>query len=160
MPTRTVEYRGKEYQVSLAHSATDKLPWSLDSNEFAMTIADIKENGYDPDQPILRTADGRLVNGRRRELAALVADVEPIYHPVEMTEAEFVIHVRRVDLHRRNLTPSQVAAIAVDLADLIEHGENRFTLENKGIKEPQRCGSTTSPRPSSARPGLARPRCT
>jgi hypothetical protein len=116
---RTTEYGGRSYEVSDAHAATDKLPWDLDADDFAAMVTDMRASGFDRRQPVQRTPDGRLVNGRRRELAAKIAGAEPVYETVELTPEQIVEHVRRVDLHRRNLTPSQRAAVAVELAGLL-----------------------------------------
>lgn len=76
--------------------------------------------------------------------------------PIIPAIGKIVLHVRRVDLDRRNLTPSQRAAIAVELNDLLPRGGDRGnqytggkplccglpnTQENKEPTDPQSCGS-------------------
>ena len=121
-------YRGKIYPVSDAHPACDAMPWHTDKPDFGEMVEDMRANGFDKSQPIFRQLSTRLlINGRRRELSAMIAGVEPVYVDVEWGDAEIVAFVRRVDLQRRNLTPSERAAAAVELADLLGKGENQGT---------------------------------
>jgi hypothetical protein len=122
---RKIEYAGRDYEVSEAHRAADALPWNLDNDEFAALVANMSEDGFDQDRPVTRLVDTTLIiDGRRRELAAIVAGVEPVYRTVNWTEEQIIQWVQR-DLTRRNLTASQIAASAVELADLMPHGGNR-----------------------------------
>lgn len=122
MPTRVIQYRGEPYTVSAAHPPTDALPWNLDGPDFADIVESMRADGYDRGRPVLRTPDGRLVEGRRRELAAAVAGVKPVYKDVDWPAAEIARHVAKVDLHRRDLTGSQRAAAVVALAEMAPPG--------------------------------------
>jgi hypothetical protein len=119
-PPRQVQYGGRSYSVSEAHPAADKLPWHLDRPEFAEIVADMQTFGYDPERPIVRDArTGRIIAGRRRELAAQVAGRQPVYRDVHLSEERIIEFVRREELLRRNLDVSARAAVAVELADLL-----------------------------------------
>lgn len=119
---RTHLYGGKSYTVSKAHKAADAMPWDLDTEEFAALVQSMRDDGFDPDRPATRHGEtGLLIDGRRRELAAVIAGVEPVYREVNWPEEEIVAWVSR-DLARRNITPSQRAASAVELAGLLPKG--------------------------------------
>lgn len=123
--TRTIQYAGVTYRVSLAHPAADVMPWHLDHADFAEMVESMR-GGFDPTHPIVRHGDtGRLINGRRRELAATIAGVEPVYIDVRWDDEEITEFVRREDLIRRNLTQSERAAAAVELAALLPRGGDR-----------------------------------
>ncbi|QEL19499.1 ParB/RepB/Spo0J family partition protein [Limnoglobus roseus] len=124
--TRTIRYGDKDYTVSAAHPAADALPLKLDTDEFRDIVASMASDGFDPEKPIYRqAATGRVISGRRRELASQVAGVETVYVDKGWTDAEVVAFVERDELHRRNLTPSEKAASAVELAALKPHGGDR-----------------------------------
>lgn len=122
MPTtRDIEYLGQSYKCSPAHKATDVLPWDL-GEDFAATVEDMRANGYNVLFPILNDKYGKLIDGRHRELAALVAGVKPVYKTLAMTDEQVALHVRRSGLNRRHLTPSQKAACAVELSAMLPRG--------------------------------------
>lgn len=112
-PTRT--HRGTEYPVSHAHPAANVLPW-LPEDELQALADDIAANGQE--YGIVRLPDGRVVDGRNRELACRVAGVEPTYRDEDMTDDEVIDLVVSRNIHRRNLTASQRAMIAAELANL------------------------------------------
>lgn len=116
---KSMDYAGTTYTVSDAHPAADALPWNLDDDEFAATVESMKAHGFDPDRPATRQkSSGLLIDGRRRELAAKVAGVEPKYRTVDWDDERVTRWVEE-DLHRRNITPSQRAAAAIELAQLL-----------------------------------------
>jgi hypothetical protein len=129
---RTILYRGQTYTVSDAHPAADALPWHLDTDEFAELVESVRTHGFDPDRPVVRCArTGRVIGGRRRELACRVAGVEPVHRNVDWADEEVVAWVRREDLHRRNLTAAErvAAELALDgvLHRLAGVGANQHT---------------------------------
>lgn len=138
---RLVEYAGTPYEVSPAHPAADALPWNLGDDEFAALVQNMREDGFDPNSPVTKLTDGRLIDGRRRELAAAVAGVEPVYRTVTWTDEEAIRWVER-DLTRRNLSASQIAASAVELAALRERGTNQFSKKSQDKEDAQRCASS------------------
>ncbi|WP_439631410.1 ParB/RepB/Spo0J family partition protein [Gemmata sp.] len=113
---RVRTFRGTEYALSTAHPAADVLPW-LGDDELQELADDIAAVGQRDD--IDRLADGRILDGRNRELACLVAGVEPRYRDREsdISDADAVaLVVSRI--RRRDLTPSQRAAVAAELANM------------------------------------------
>lgn len=130
---KTIEYQGKKYSVTPAHPAADALPWHLDRPAFAELIENIRRLGFDPTRAIICHADaGIIIGGRRRELAAKIAGIEPIYEQVSWSDEEVAEWVVREDLLRRDLTPSERAASAVELAEMLPKGRPSI----KGSRDP------------------------
>ena len=111
--TRT--HRGVEYTVSPAHPAAGAFPW-LPEAELQALADDIAANGQQ--YKIVRLPDGRVVDGRNRELACLVAGEEPQYADQDMGEDDVVRLVLSRNVHRRHLDASQRAMAAAELANL------------------------------------------
>ena len=94
--------------------------------ERAETAADIKKNGLR--EPIKRLAgpyagewEGAIVDGRNRFLCCLDAGVEPRYEDFFWDgEASLVDLVLSWNLHRRQLTAAQRAALALQILPLKE----------------------------------------
>src|SRR5437870_3142292 len=106
IPRRT--HRGEEYEVSPAHPVADLFPWPTEAevDEMAAEVADPRVGLK---HPIDRLPDGRIVDGRARELACRVAGVNPHYSTVRLTESEIPAFVKAKNLTRRHLTASQRA---------------------------------------------------
>ena len=116
MPTREHVHRGTTYQLSLAHPVADFYPWPSE-DEIDGIAADIKTHGQK--LPIRTLPDGRVLDGRTRELCCRVAGVTPNYQKSLLTgEAEIVKFIQSANDHRRHLTPSQRAAVAAQYATL------------------------------------------
>jgi ParB-like chromosome segregation protein Spo0J len=125
---REKEYAGQTYTVSDAHPAADALPWHLDKPDFAEIVANMRAAGFDQSRAIVRHhGTGRIIGGRRRELAALVAGLQPVYQDVRWDDEEITEFVTREDLLRRNLTASERAAAAVELNALLPRGGDPST---------------------------------
>lgn len=123
-PPRTRTHRGKEYAVSAAHPAADAFPW-LGEDELQALADDIAAHGQR--DPIERVAgSGLVIDGRNREFACFVAGVTPDYLECNYTEAQIVALVVSRNIQRRNLTPSQRAMIAAELANW-KLGQNQHT---------------------------------
>jgi ParB-like chromosome segregation protein Spo0J len=75
----------------------------MDEDELSALADDIRARGQC--EPIRRLPDSRIVDGRNRELACLIAGVEPQYEPVQLTERAIPAFVDSANLHRRHLTP-------------------------------------------------------
>jgi hypothetical protein len=93
------------------HPAADLFPM-MTSEELLLLTEDIAENGLR--EPIV-TLDGKVLDGRNRLQACGNANVEPEF--VEYEGSEPYTYVISVNLHRRHLTSSQIAAIAVDASE-------------------------------------------
>ena len=111
--TRT--HRGVTYAVSPAHPAAGAFPW-LPEAELQALADDIAANGQQ--YKIVRLPDGRVVDGRNRELACLVAGEEPQYAEQDMGDDDVVRLVLSRNVHRRHLDASQRAMVAAQLATL------------------------------------------
>lgn len=83
--------------------------------EYAALKVDIARNGIE--QPLDITADGEILDGRHRFRAALELGQKTA--PVRVVApADASAYILRVALKRRHLTPSQQAALAVELVTL------------------------------------------
>lgn len=141
---RDVQYAGKTYRVSDAHPATDIMPWSLGGPAFAALVENMRAGGFDKMFPVIRHLVGpRLVAGRRRELAARVLGIDPVYKDVRWDDEEVAEHVKREDFHRRDLAASARAMVAVELAELMPRGGNQHTPKRKK-EEGQICPSSAA----------------
>ncbi len=87
----------------------------LDDDELDELAADIRRNGLL--EPIA-VYDGLILDGRNRYLACQAAGVEPRY--VEFSGTDALAHVVSKNLHRRHLTSSQRAVIALDVLPELE----------------------------------------
>lgn len=113
--SRTRIHKGTAYPVSDAHPAAEAFPW-VPEDELQAMADDIREHGQKI--AIRRLPDGRVFDGRNRELACRIAGVEPQYRDEEFTEEEVLAFVRSTNLHRRDLDKSQRAAVAAELHKL------------------------------------------
>ncbi|WP_439625944.1 helix-turn-helix domain-containing protein [Gemmata sp.] len=100
--TRTKEHLGTSYTVSVAHPEADRYPWMGDE-ELSDLAADIAAHGLK--KKIKRLADGRIVDGRNRELACRISSVRPAYETVRLAEEKIPAEVASLNVHRRHLTP-------------------------------------------------------
>jgi ParB-like chromosome segregation protein Spo0J len=97
------------------HEAAKIFPMDEDSlQELADDIA--KHGLLHP----IEVFEGKIIDGRRRSAACLLAGVEPDYS--EVNPADPIAYVLSLNLHRRHLTESQRGMIA---AKVIEYHENQ-----------------------------------
>jgi hypothetical protein len=92
----------------------------MDADRLQELADDIKENGQV--LPIM-LLDGKILDGRSRYIAARMAGREPA--TVDFNASEYnrspLEYVISMNMQRRDLTPSQRAALAVDLAELMKY---------------------------------------
>lgn len=101
--------------------------WGKESREWAGFVEDIRENGIK--HPLQITADGRVVDGETRRLAAL--DLQLAEVPVEIVPDDEVDEIVLRELtRRRNLTKSQLAYLATPLIEPAWTGAKTRRLEN------------------------------
>lgn len=130
------EYLGTTYELTPAHAAADKLPF-IDKS-FEELVESMKANGYDSLHPILLDEELDIIMaGRRRELAAFVAGIKPIYTARKFKSEEdrcnFVI---REELRsRRHLTESQIAMFTVEITDMANRGGKNKSEPKKTVSE-------------------------
>jgi hypothetical protein len=110
----------------------------MDGPEFDALVADIREHGLI--EPIL-TYQGQIVDGRNRYRACQMAGVEPRFNEW-MGGGSLADLTISLNLHRRHLTASQRAAIAVDLLPHLE-AEARERQREHGDTAPGRARTLT-----------------
>jgi N6-adenosine-specific RNA methylase IME4/ParB-like chromosome segregation protein Spo0J len=107
--------RGQEWPVDrLRPHELDRLVPPLAAGEFRLLVADIGERGVQ--EPLQVSAAGVVLDGRSRLAAAVRLGLAavPVRIAAPVDEAEFVVLAA---LRRRQLTPSQRAALALELED-------------------------------------------
>jgi hypothetical protein len=127
------------------HPAAELFPM-MTTDELLLLTDDIAENGLR--EPIV-TLDGKVLDGRNRLQACGNAKVEPRF--VVYDGAEPFNYVVSVNLHRRHLTQSQIAAIAADAREPLmaearkrqAHGQTApgHPKERLGPNDPERSSS-------------------
>ncbi len=94
------------------HEAANIFP-RLSMDDLAELADDIEANGlHDP----IELLDGKIIDGRNREIACRIAGVEPEYIDVKITDP--VAYVMSKNLHRRHLTTGQRAMVAAKMKEL------------------------------------------
>jgi len=120
----------------------------LDIQEIGVIAEDIKKNGLL--NPIL-TYEGKILDGRNRFRACSIAGVSPVFTEYEGNDP--VGHVLSLNLHRRQLTASQKAAIATESLPYFEEEAKKRQIrksdnsvvelvpqQNDGIKSRDQAG--------------------
>jgi ParB-like chromosome segregation protein Spo0J len=100
----------KEYEF---HEAANIFP--LDEEHLDELAGDIRKNGQ---QVAIEIFDGLILDGRRRYLACKKAGKQPRF--VEVDVPDPVAYVKSLNLHRRHLSPSQLAIAAAKADKLTE----------------------------------------
>lgn len=93
------------------HPAAELFPL-MTGADFAELVADVRANGLV--DPIVRTPDGHILDGRNRYRACAEAGIEPQFRTYDGEPWRFVIST---NLHRRHLTDGQRAMIAAKIAE-------------------------------------------
>ncbi|MDA2925931.1 MT-A70 family methyltransferase [Acidobacteria bacterium AH-259-G07] len=88
----------------------------MQAEESEDLLADIKENGLL--EPIWLHPDGRIIDGKNRYRACLEIGIEPSFKTWD-GHGSLVSFVVSLNLHRRHLSSSQKAAIAVEVVPLL-----------------------------------------
>ncbi len=100
------------------HPASSIFPL-LDGEDLDDLVEDIRENGLRV--PILVDRHGRIIDGRNRQVACLMAGVEPRYETCDVTDdAEIARLVWSLNEKRRHLTAGQRTAAALKLEEVVE----------------------------------------
>ena len=103
-PMREREHRDAIYAISCSHPEADRYPWLLE-DDLQELADDIGSNGLR--ESIKRLPDGRILDGRNRELACRIAHVDPSYEVVDLKEDEILAFVRSLNVHRRHLSAKE-----------------------------------------------------
>lgn len=134
---------GQTMQADLkAHEYADLFPM-MGGSEFESLVRDIAENGL-ANPTILLHRDGRILDGRNRYAACTRLSVPYQTATYEGDDHAALAHVVSLNLERRQLSTSQRAAIAAEIATL-KHGSNQHRKSSN--VEDQICSS--SPHPNS-----------
>ena len=100
------------------HPASSIFPL-LDGDDLDDLVEDIRSNGLRV--PILVDRQGRIIDGRNRQVACLMAGVEPRYETCEVTDdAEIARLVWSLNEKRRHLTAGQRTAAALKMEEVVE----------------------------------------
>ena len=111
------------------HEYADLFPMMQDL-EIERLAYDIKQNGL---REIITLLDGKILDGRNRYAACIIAEVEPEFITYDgNAPLAFVISK---NLHRRHLNESQRAMIAANVANM-EHGQRADRAANLPILNP------------------------
>lgn len=92
---------------------------AMPADDLAKLAEDIRANGLR--EPVV-TYEDKILDGRNRERAAIMADVEVEYK--EYRGKDPLAYVISRNLHRRHMTPGQRASVAARLVEF-SHGGNR-----------------------------------
>lgn len=125
MDTGAVTYKPTFDWEAGVHPAADLFPM-LEPEAFTKLVGDIDRNGQR--DPIWLDADGQLIDGRNRLAACQRLNRDPLtrtYNGDSPTEL-----VLSLNVHRRQLTPAQLAAVAVDALPMLEAEAEQRRLAN------------------------------
>lgn len=100
----------------------------MDGEEFELLKADIAAHGLR--EPIWLHPDGRIIDGRNRYRACLETDTAPRYRAWDGT-GSLVSLVVSLNLKRRHLTKSQLAAIALEVKEALAQEIAAEAVEKK-----------------------------
>lgn len=124
VPDITIGDSGKSPAIAF-HPLANIFPL-MEGHDFASLVADITAHGLR--EPIMTIRDGRIVDGRNRYRACVTAGIEPRIEILDIDDDRLLSWVLSRNLHRRHLTTAQRAAIAADLAQLRQGGEQAANL--------------------------------
>jgi len=125
------------FNLKGVHPAANLFPL-VTGDEFQALCQSIGKDGLE--EPVVLTHDGLLLDGRNRLRALLVTGSTERFKTLDETYASdnYIGYVLRLNLHRRHLSASQKAALAVDVeklyADLAKERQVR-TAENRAKVE-------------------------
>jgi hypothetical protein len=122
------------YKKLVPHPLGALLPPMADP-EYDKLKEDLKKHGYDKKKPIILFEDKILDGNNRYTACAGIRGVEPVFEVFEGTVKEAVELVVRNNLARRNLNPSQSAAIGADLVEAMEEAELEAKAAAKAAKQ-------------------------
>ncbi len=102
----------------------------MEGEDFDQLVEDIRANGL---REAIILHEGRIIDGRNRYRACLAAEVEPCF-VTWIEEGSVIDYIVSLNLHRRHLTPSQRAVVALDLLPLYEEEARQRQLDLAGTR--------------------------
>lgn len=111
------------------HDAANIFPL-IDGNDFDDLVEDIRKNGV---RESIKIQDGKILDGRNRYRAALLAQQKPRYETVN--EADPIAYVVSLNMHRRHLTPSQLAVVGARAREYYDKEANARQGKRNDIVE-------------------------
>lgn len=116
------------------HPAANLFPM-IDAPAMEELAADLKANGQQ--EPVWADEHGAILDGRNRLVGCAVAGIEPVIEPWEPRDGQTpTAFVLSKNLHRRHLTASQRAAVAVEMEPLIAAENARRKAERRANRTP------------------------
>jgi site-specific DNA-methyltransferase (adenine-specific) len=112
------------------HSAALRMP-AMSEDEFTALCVDIQENGQ---LVPIELYKGQIIDGRHRQKACEKLGIEPEYIETDLEGLTPEAYVLALNLKRRHLTPSQIAAFAVDDGGPLE-AERAAAKERQGERK-------------------------
>src|SRR3990167_7340618 len=106
------------------HEAANIFP--LDDDNIQSLADDIRTNGQHVAIEIL---DGKVLDGRRRWLSCQMAGKKPKTREVEV--ADLVAYVVSMNLHRRHLSPTQLAMVGARAREMYDAAAKERSEEQK-----------------------------
>lgn len=91
----------------------------LPDEQIELLADDIRANGLRT--PILVDRDERIIDGRNRSAACVLANVEPVLEVFAGSDREILKLVCSLNIHRRHLSESQRADIGAKIANMPAH---------------------------------------
>lgn len=121
----------------------------MEKGEFEALKDDIRRNGLNE---AIWLFDGKIIDGRNRYLATIAVGVEPKFKNYEGKEDDLIDFVLSLNLHRRHLSVSQKACLAVDLLPRIEEkNEEIKRIKNRALRKGEVVEKLPPPEKSRAR---------
>lgn len=144
MPAKTYKQALAVLRQHTVHEAANLFPM-IGEADLKDLAADIAANGQQ--EPIWTDDDGAILDGRNRLVACTMAGVTPRVEPWDRRPGDTpVTFVLSKNLHRRHLTASQRAAVAVEMEPLIAaENERQRALRRQAQAEAARASRDTAP---------------
>jgi ParB-like chromosome segregation protein Spo0J len=110
------------------HEAASIFPMMPD-DDYAELVDDIRKHGL---RDKIRLLDGKIIDGRNRYRACSDAGVEPQFESISTDDP--AAYVVSVNLHRRQLTPSQRSMVAARVREFYDNAAKERMVAGKKIE--------------------------
>lgn len=117
----------------------------LQDDEFDELVADIREQGQ---LVPIELWEGKIIDGRNRYRACLIAGVDPECVDVDLSGRDVVAYVNSLNGARRHMTPSQLAMVADKARDYYDKRAKERQKASGGDRKSEKakigCGKSTT----------------